>query len=146
MPNVKSKGFTLIEVLVASIILFIFVAMAAQIFRQSAVSSLKAERAVKVAAVVPLVVENIRSKIMDAKDLSDVSGQGRLQEVEYIWRASLAQRLPPIEGFDPRTEEFRTFEDKYSLWNVDITIVIGNYERHWVYEELTWYEPPKTQL
>ena len=146
MPNVKARGFTLIEVLVASIILFIFVAMAAQIFRQSAVSSLKAERAVKVAAVVPLVVENIRGKIMDAKDLSVVKGQGQLQEVSYIWRADLAQRLPPIEGFDPRTEEFRTFDDKYNLWNVDITIVIDSYERHWVYEELTWYQPPKSQL
>lgn len=140
MPNVRCRGFTLIEVLVATVILFLFITMAAQIFRQSADSSLKAERAVKVSALVPLVVENIRNQIDEAKSLGTLRGKGQLQEVTYQWQASLAQRMPPIEGFDTLEQEFRTFEDKYNLWNVDLTVSIGNYQRHWVYEELTWFE------
>ena len=140
MPNVKSRGFTLIEVLVASVILFIFVAMAAQIFKQSAVASIKAERAVKVAAMVPLVVENIRSQIDAAKSLDDVIGQGQIKEVKYQWRAVLSQRKPPLAGFDPDILEFRTYVDKFNLWHVDLTIYVDDYERHWVYEELTCFE------
>lgn len=140
MPKNSLKGFTLIEVLVATIILFLFITMAAQIFRQSADASLKAERAVKVAALVPLVVENIRNQVEQAKSLGTLRGEGQLKEVRYQWKASLAQRKPPIEGFDNLRLEFRTFEDKYNLWNVDLTVSIGSYQRHWVYEELTWFE------
>ena len=138
--NNEIRGFTLIEVLVATVILFLFIAMAAQIFQQSATASLKAERAIKVSALVPLVVENIRNQIDNTKSLGSLRGEGQIEEVKYRWQARLTQRKPPITGFDPLTLEFRSYGDKYNLWNVDLTVSMGSYERHWVYEELTWFE------
>lgn len=141
MPTTnKAAGFTLIEVLVASIILFMFIMMASQAFSQSAQSSLKAERAVKVAGIVPLLVDNIKSEIFAAKTLADVVGEGHFQQVNYSWKATLVERKPPIEGFDPLLLDFRSYKDKYNLWRVDLTVSVDKYQRHWVYEELTWHQ------
>lgn len=136
----SNGGFTLLEVLIASVILFMFIAMAAQIFRQSALSSVKAERAVQVTAVVPVLVETIRHNIREAKSGRDLSGGGELNGLNYRYTATLTQRKPPIAGFDMNTNEFRRFPDKFNLWDVDLYVRIDGYERHWIYEEFSWHD------
>jgi prepilin-type N-terminal cleavage/methylation domain-containing protein len=140
MQKFNKKGFTLIEVLIAGIILFLFITMASQAFSNSAVASLKAERAAKVAALVPLVVENIHNQIDLVNKRSDASGTGAMLDMEYHWVAKLLQRKPPPYGFDPSTQEFKDYEDRFSLWSVSITVTVGAYQRSWHYEEVSWYK------
>lgn len=140
MKKINSQGFTLIEVLIASIILFMFIVMASQAFSQSALTSRKAERAIKAAGIVPLLIDNIKSQISAEKSVADVSGRGQLEEVTYQWKASLVERKPPVPGFDPLHEEFRSYQEKYNLWQVDLTTTVGDYQRHWIYEEISWHE------
>jgi prepilin-type N-terminal cleavage/methylation domain-containing protein len=140
MQKRNSQGFTLIEVLIASTILFLFLAMAAQAFSQSAQTSIKAERAAKVAALVPLLVENIRGDIHADKSPSDKHGQGAMLDMTYQWRASLLERKAPVERFDPSEMEFKTYQDRFNLWKVDVMIVAGSYQRNWQYEEISWFK------
>lgn len=136
----RNQGFTLIEVLIASMILFLFLAIAAQAFNQSAMASRKAERAVKVAAVVPLLVENIRHEIVAAKSEVGQSGGGSLFDMAYQWQAKLLSRARPPKRFDPDEMAFKEYDERYNLWQVDVTISSGSYQRSWRYEELSWHK------
>ena len=140
MQKQSSHGFTQIEVLIASTILFLFLAMASQAFSQSAQTSIKAEREAKVAALVPLLIENIRGQIHADKTPRDKVGQNTMLDMNYQWRATLIDRKPPVERFDPNEMEFKTYEERFNLWKVDVMIVDGTYQRNWQYEEISWFK------
>ncbi len=131
------KGFTLIEVLIASVILFLFLAIASQAFNQSATASRKAERAAKIAGLIPLLTENIRNKIIAAKQTSVQNDSGSLLDLSYQWEATLLERLgPPIR---PYVEIEDDTSDRFNLWQVNVIVSDGSYQRRWQYEELTWH-------
>lgn len=136
----SSQGFTLIEVLIASVILFLFLALAAQAFNQSATASRKAERAAKVAALVPLLLETIRAEIIETKQANDQTGQGVLFEMGYQWQAKLLERTSPPRRFDPDEAEFKDYPDRFNLWQIDLTVTDKTYQRTWRYEEISWHE------
>ena len=143
MPSInrfrRAEGFTLIEVLVAALILFLFLSLAAQAFSQSAESSRRAERTAKVSAMVPLVVENIKGQIQAAEGVEFVQGTGGMLDVEYQWQAQLVLRKAPPPRFDPSEMEFKTYEERFNLWEVTLKVNLGSYQREWIYEEISWY-------
>lgn len=139
MPSSKAKGFTLIEVLIAAVILFLFLAMASQAFNQSAMSSVKAERAAKVAAVVPLLLQNIKQQISLSRNTS-ATGKGQFADVGYSWRANLLSRKPPARRLDPDTMEMRDYDERFNLWQVELEVSLDSYSHRWQYEEVSWYE------
>ncbi|MFT4925938.1 MAG: prepilin-type N-terminal cleavage/methylation domain-containing protein [Phenylobacterium sp.] len=134
------KGFTLIEVLIASVILFLFLAIASQAFNQSATASRKAERAVKVAGLLPLLTENIRSEIVAVQQITDQSGQGSLFGLHYQWQATLLERLGPPRRLDAEVEGLKTYDERFNLWQVNVTVSEGSYQRSWQYEEISWHK------
>ncbi|MCJ8269534.1 MAG: type II secretion system GspH family protein [Psychrosphaera sp.] len=136
----KNSGFTLLEVLISTIILFLFITMASQAFSQAAQSSLKAERAVKVASLVPLLMENIRGKILAVDTLGDVGGQGQMLDMQYQWQAKILQRKAPASRFDPSTMDFKDYKKRFNLWSVEVVITLGKYQRSWQYEEISWFK------
>ncbi len=138
--SAKHSGFTLLEVLISSIILFLFITMASQAFSQAAQSSLKAERAAKVASLVPLLMENIRGKVLAVNTLGDVAGQGKMLDMQYHWQAKLLERKRPASRFDPSTMEFKDYKDRFNLWSVEVVVTIGKYQRSWQYEEISWFK------
>jgi prepilin-type N-terminal cleavage/methylation domain-containing protein len=140
-----NRGFTLIEVLLASIILFLFLTLAAQAFSQSAVASRKAERAVKLAGLVPLLLENIRTEIDQAKQLGEQTANGSLLGVNYQWQATLLSRAKPAFSFDQGGAAIDG-QERYNLWQVELSISLvsndaeKNYQRTWQYTEVTWHK------
>ena len=136
--QIKSiKGFTLIEVLIASVILFLFLAIASQAFNQSATASRKAERAAKIAGLLPLLTENIRNKIVAAKQISDQGDCGSFFDLNYQWEATLLERLGPPKRLSVEIED--DTRDRFNLWQVNVIIREGLYQRRWQYEEITWH-------
>lgn len=141
MPNKNNQaGFTLIEVLISAVILFMFLALASQAFSQAAQSSLKAERAAKVSAAVPLLLETIKQDIMAARSPQGVKGSGVFLDLDYRWQAKLIQRKAPVRRFDPSEMEMKDYAERFNLWQVDLQVGLGSYQRNWQYEEISWYE------
>ena len=136
----RVKGFTLIEILIASVILFLFLALASEAFGQAALASRKAERAVKVAGILPLLTENIRQQIVSADPTGEYSGGGVLFELEYKWQATLLARKSPPPRLDHEVEAFTTYSERFNLWQVDVTVIDGSYQRTWRYEDISWHD------
>jgi len=135
-----TKGFTLIEVLISSVILFLFLAIASQAFNQSATASRKAERAIKVAGLLPLLTESIRNEIVAVKQSNDQSGQGSLLGLSYEWQATLLERLSPPRRLDSGEGGYKSYPERFNLWQVNVTVSEGSYQSRWQYEEISWHK------
>ena len=130
------KGFTLVETLVAAVILFSVLTSAFLAFQGAITSSARAESRLRLLAVVP----RVRAEVTQQMRGSNVaSGRGVMGGVAYEWRASLSTRgaalniddLGSSPGFAPQAREFR-------LWRVTVSLALSESRREFVFTELTW--------
>lgn len=143
----KQKGFTLLEVLVAAMILFLVIAMLAQIFATSTKASKAAERTVKVTSSMPLFVQAIREHLSSETPAlgAKKTGRGELLQLRYEWNAEVIEFKAPPDRLDVDLGSMTSYEPKFALWKVDLIIGQGEYERIVSYNEFTWLESNETK-
>lgn len=136
--NSKQQGFTLIEVLIAGFILFIVLVTVSQVYQAANRSSERATAMVTMQGVTPLLLDTIRFRIREANSEEPMEQEGILNGVIFQWRASIVQRGAPPDRIDVEQGEMISFEDKFFLWQVDLTLKLENTERSFEFQELTW--------
>ena len=129
-------GFTLVETLVAAVILFSVLTSAFLAFQGAITSSSRAESRVRLLAVVP----RVRAEVTQQMRRSDaVSGGGAMGGVVYEWQAFLStpgaalniDDLGSSTGLAPQAREFR-------LWRVTVSLELSGSRREFMFTELTW--------
>lgn len=138
----QQSGFTLLEVLISAVILFLVIAMLTQIFSTSSRASKAAERAVKVTSSMPLFVQSIREELTQETPTlgSQKRGQGELLGLRYAWTAEVTDFKAPPDRIDVDLGEMKQYQPKFALWHVELIIGQGDYERIVSYREFTWKE------
>ncbi|MET2847609.1 type II secretion system protein [Vibrio owensii] len=127
----KQTGFTLIEALVASMILFAVVTSMSMLYQGTLKAEYKAKQAIESASVVPFVLDQIRYQIRYEKAKQ---GEGTFQGVYFQWEASELERKG---GYVPTglEDEYGEQRERFVLWSV--TLKIDN-RVPIVYKELSW--------
>lgn len=127
-----SKGFTLLEVLIASLIIFAAIALTSVVYSNSLSSSLKAQRAVKIATILPIMQDSIASELMLSKERTG-SGKGALAEVTYEWKAKVNKQEELVGDImsERLTGRFAI------LWDVELSITYQNIIRIYDYQEFS---------
>ncbi|MBU2891945.1 prepilin-type N-terminal cleavage/methylation domain-containing protein [Colwellia sp. D2M02] len=135
--NRANQGFTLIEVLIAAIILFASIALVAELFSASSLSSKKAIRVAEYNQAVPLINRIIKSEIQSkAVDLSLSSFSGELLAfgVDFQWQAERISLLsPPLEP-DSNVARAATF----GLFNVTVFTQHNDVKGEYTFAVATW--------
>ena len=136
----KNKGFTLLEVMVASVILFSVIASVSMIYRGAFISSEKANNHVNIVSVLPSVLAQLRYNIREVGNLSteNLSGNGLAWNVHYIWKASLLSHRSAPRKFDIDEGKFMTPPKRYKLWLVDLTLEFNGIQKHYQFKEVSW--------
>jgi uncharacterized membrane protein (UPF0136 family) len=132
------KGFSLVETLVASVILFSALTSAFLAFQGALIGSLKAESRLELLKAMPQVRRSITSLVQEAKASS---GKGVTDGVVYAWTAELQNTGVVLDldagsgdGFGAPSERL------FSLWRVSVTLERGGVERQFSFTELSWVE------
>jgi prepilin-type N-terminal cleavage/methylation domain-containing protein len=131
------RGFTLIEVLIAAVILFTVIAVASQGYTVALGASRRAERVVELLTPLPLITNNVRNAIR-ASRLPSVDGDGELLGVRYRFEARTAAFGAPPARFDPDVGQFREYRPRIRLYDVALTLRRGDVARRYSYQELSW--------
>lgn len=134
----KTKGFTLVEIMVASVILFTAITLLTFVYRTAVLSSGKAANNVKITSTVTMVMSNIQSHIRGANALTPLSGNGRIDDVEYQWQSTLLKKASPPKRFDPDEGKWVTEAERYYFWQVDLTLTYGSLVKDYRYNEVSW--------
>jgi type II secretory pathway component PulJ len=134
--NTKIAGFSLMEVLIASFIMFISLVVFSSVFRSAIISSDKAVLNVSSAAYTHLIMGEITSQLKDAHHLNQLSGEGSLLQRAFYWQASATESTkPPARYFGQNMSQT---DHLVKLWNVELTLTYNEKESNVQYQEVTW--------
>lgn len=140
--RVSTQGFTLVEVLVASVILFSTIAAVTLLYRGALLSSSKATKVIEITNVLPIATEQIGYMIRKRTtgDVTSLSGKNRFWGVNVEWIAERNdyRSAPTIFNFDTGRDEAQP--KKYLLWKVTAKFSLNNYEREYQFTEVSWNE------
>lgn len=136
--SANNKGFTLVEIMVASVILFTAITLLTFVYRTAILSSEKASNNVKINSMVTLIVSGVQSQIRGTNTKESLSGAGRIHGVDYQWQSSLLKRSSPPERFDVDSGRLITPPERYYLWQVDLTLTYGSLVKDYHYTEVSW--------
>jgi prepilin-type N-terminal cleavage/methylation domain-containing protein len=138
MKNNPQSGFTLIEVLIAATILFAVIAIVSQTYRGATIATEKATRSVALLGTVPLLLDTIEFRLKQADTNLVINDEGVLDEFQFTWTAQVVKTAPPPAMFSPEDDEFMTFNDRFYLWNVVLTVTNEEYSQTFEFESLSW--------
>ena len=134
------SGFTLIEVLVASVILFATITLVSDMFRGAFVASEKANRHVTIAGIMPLALKQIQAAVRyQAKSgEQNLSGNNIFWGVNVQWQAVQVdfKSAPPLYDYD--LGKYQEMPKKYSLWKVNAQFSYGSTVSEYSSYEVSW--------
>ncbi|GIU49880.1 hypothetical protein TUM4438_34440 [Shewanella sairae] len=134
----RQTGFTLIEVLIAATILFAVIGVVSQTYRGATISSAKATRSAELLGITPLLLDTIRFRLKMEPKLRAVEDEGVLNEFVFNWRAQVTQNGAPPSRLSPEDGGMVSFDNKFYLWDVELTISKDDYSQTFQFQELTW--------
>jgi len=140
LDNSKSTGFTLIEVMVASVILIASIAAMSMIYRGAFISSEKADGHINITGVLPSVLATVRNEIRIQGNSAKIQlgNQSLACDVNYQWQANLLEFKSAQKRFDPDTGKYFTPHKKYKLWQVNLTLERKGISKQYQFNELSW--------
>lgn len=125
----KARGFSLVEVLIAMVILFSFLAMMANTFSVTRKSSENAEGAAVLSLIFPLVKTQVISEVGGGK-LSSEGVLPVLNGVEYNWQAKLLKEQLSLTSFSSNTSKM------VRLYQIDLRMAYLGYEQTYNFEKV----------
>lgn len=132
-----SRGFTLVEVLIATVILFTSIGLATQAYLSSNKSASTAKTSIELLTPLPMLLDNIEASLRDVADTQH-SASGVVLGVSYQWQANPIKTFAPKPRFDPDAGEFVTYPTRYVLYEVNLNLKLDNKERDFVFKKLGW--------
>ena len=136
----KHQGFTLIEVLIAGVILFMVIASTTLVYRSALLSSNKAQQTLVITGYLPIILDNITEQLhlQDLGTQTVLQGEGSFMEVSYHWQANLLQAKSAMKRLDSFSGELVEQAARYRLWQMDLELNVGTSTKHYQYEDLTY--------
>lgn len=137
MTGRPAQGFTLIEALVAAMILFMVLSAAALAYQASVSASLRAEAVARLLAPAPLIRLAVRERLQTSPG-ETLDGEGVLLGVTWRFQARSVRFAPPPPRFDADTRDIAEFQPRFRLYDVELTLEHGVRRETFLYQELAW--------
>lgn len=134
MMILNDKGFTLIEILVAAVILFMAVTSGLLVYQSSLDNNLRVQKRYEMMTMTEMVVGNIKSSIRSGRQ----SGSVQLGDITVNWSSKIIKTSAPPSRFDPNETEFVSYKPRYQLHEVDVAMRNGEYRYSFSYKEVAW--------
>ncbi|XQW85901.1 PulJ/GspJ family protein [Thalassotalea piscium] len=136
----QERGFTLIEVLVATVILIISITVVSMIYRGAYIGSEKANNHIMIKTALPAILATVRSEIRQRSNSNDtqLEGRNKVWDTQYYWTAQLKEFKSPPAHMDVDAGGFVTPDKKYKLWEVALTLTMKQTTKSYQFKELSW--------
>ncbi len=137
----EQRGFTLIEVLIAAVIMFTVLATATVSLRGAMHASERASRKTELLAPLPWITPTIRERLREYPGdnlATEHSGEGVVFGVEYRFHASLVRSGAPPSRFDVDAAVFIEYAPRFGLYDVELELEREGEKSRFVYQELAW--------
>lgn len=134
----SDRGFTLVEVLVATVILFSALTAISLSYRGSLQSAQRAEEHVLLASAMPVILSQVRQQIRYGTPADNELMQS-VRGVSYEYSTARISEQPPQPFYNTSTGQFETFPRLYALLEVTLTVKTENLSQQHQFYEVSWY-------
>ena len=134
----NSQGFTLIEVLLASVILIATISTMTLIYRTAAISSITASDNVKMNGSIGFIMNDIKSKVRGSNAILAQNDKGIVSGVEYTWHTQLNKFKSAPPRFDVDNGTWKKPPPRFYLWDVYLNVSYKGRQLDIQYKELSW--------
>lgn len=131
------NGFTLVEVLIASTILFAALTVISESYRASLLASERAAKTAQILTPLPLIIGHVQGRLRETPD-DRVAGRGNALGVAFEFEARSTRFEAPPRRFDPDAGIVMTYKPRFRLYDVRLTLKLGTLERRFDYQEIAW--------
>jgi type II secretory pathway pseudopilin PulG len=135
----KSPGFTLIEVLIAAVIMIAVLTLTSMSFRSAQNNNLAAASTLRLLSPLPLITDTISAQIRERAE-ENLNGDGFLNGVQYSWTAKTELFSPPPPAYSAENDEYTHYPKRFRLYLVKLTLTNGKKTEQFEYKELAWVE------
>ena len=141
----RESGFTLLEVLIASVIMFTVLATATVSLRGAMHASERASRTTELLSPLPWITPTIRARLREnlsnspaGKPAPEHSGEGKLFGVDYRFHAVLVRFASPPSRLDVDAADFIAYAPRFALYDVELELEREGEKSRFIYQELAW--------
>ncbi len=136
--RIKCRGLTLIEVLMALMILMAVLSTTALVVQTSRQNSAQAAAVIDLLRPLPLILQQIRLQLrQDAPP--QASGQGEVLGVSFNWNAqTLRFEAADSSAMTVEAGAQTRGQPRFRLYQVRLTLRAGQKERQYTFQELAW--------
>ena len=127
----QKLGFTLLEVLVAALILFMVLSGATLVYSSSVKSRISAQNALMLHGLSPVLQEHVMVQVRNG----ELTGQEVFWEASYNWRAKMQQQKAIVAN-NPVSREEETRQA--TLYEVDMTLGYNEREETFSFSVVGW--------
>ncbi|MDP5143110.1 PulJ/GspJ family protein [Rheinheimera baltica] len=113
----KHAGLTLIEVLIAGLLLAMALGVASVVFQQNDLQQRQAERILLRASQLDSVVNRIRYELQQGA----VQGEWTLSDMPYAWQAKVIRSAAVAGAYDAESGGLTETNQQKSLYQVDVS-------------------------
>ena len=136
MVNRRVSGFTLIEVLIAGVILFSITTTMTLVYRGALLASEKAEKSILLTRYVSFIRQKVSDDFRQSSAPSLRRNTGKFGSIEYEWLATLTHVGQP--SVIVLEDSGRSEDLKYYLWSIELTLRNGSQVRDYAFTEISW--------
>jgi len=137
-----NRGFTLIEVLVASLILFLAITALMTIYQGAIYSATKSSLSIALIEHVDEVKSQINQELFNRELQEEIIAAGYLHEIKFDWTAKLVAKArsyhPDNKSFDSALGENVSESTEVYLWEITVNMSKEDKVREFSYWEMTW--------
>jgi len=130
------RAFTLVEVLIASTILFATITVISESYRASLMASDKASKTAEMLTPLPLIVGHIKNQLLETPE-ERVEGRGEVLGVKFEFSARSVIFAAPPRRLEADSGVYRTFSPRFRLYDVDLKLRSRDQEKRFTYQELS---------
>ncbi len=130
-----NKGFTLVEVLIAGVILFTSLGLVYSAFSQSVMNTEKAQKVIELNGSIPLIVSKVKADLNNKLGKTLRQGRGIIGNTYYEWRTHEVKNDPILQY---ASSDVSTSGNAVKLLEVHITLEVDDTKRTFSFKEVVW--------
>lgn len=134
----SESGFTLVEILVATVILFLAIATLSGVINSARLSNIKVNERMLLHAQIPAIIDEIELVILTGPDQPTLSGRGKALNIDYQWSATTAESGTAVGVQNSETGNLSEGSNFYRLYQVNLTLQMQNIQKQYQFMVTNW--------
>lgn len=134
--HILQQGFTLIEILIASVILFLMISTGFVAYQSAIQQNQRAVKLIYLYSYTEIIRSNIRHELH--RQQGQQQGEGSFNAVHYKWRITDKSAYLAAPAVFNELANFQQQPNRFALATIELILEFEQLERQQTYQELVW--------